>query len=65
MIVAVYPLGILFAAANDVRGVELLPHVLGLIQAGYGKDAAGAVFEDGQEGRRRQEDVSDDGGRAR
>src|SRR5918995_6588058 len=64
VVIAVYPLSALLAAAQNIRGVELSPRLLGLLQTRDGEDAAGAVLEDGQEGGRGQKDVQYDGGRA-
>src|SRR5918999_518059 len=44
VVVALYPRGVLLSSAQNVRGAELLPQLLGLLQACNGEDLAGPVL---------------------
>src|SRR5215204_6271067 len=64
VIVAFYPRGVLLASAQARAGVQPPSDLICLLQARRGVDGPCAVLQDGQQGRRRHEDVDDDGGGA-
>src|SRR5215207_4248497 len=59
-IVALYARGVLFAAAQEVGGLEPGANLFGFLKGGHRVDGAGTVLQDGEEGRRREEHVYDD-----